>query len=401
MYGFDPSFFYKRFDSSFFHQLGEMLRKDDARSRILIYGKEDGASAQLLKGYTQLAQEVVENKEVEEGEVVGIPPNEKNFLSNNKPVLSIHGYNDPFLFYFLYDWSICLPSGPDLERSSGIFFDCLTNHSLRGVIVLVPKDPDVIQTEFSKRGFKINHRLQETLRNYATDSLYRNLLVFCNDNEKAFYYSHPKSGNNWLQYCLLHLATDRSFVAGGPKYRFVGKRRNISKLIIHTHGPDYIPSKKPHPDKDILMVIVRNYFETMISCFGSFEKAFSTLQGREPYAYFKGLSLYDQWNPDKRLLIYYEDLVENFESEMARVLAFFDEDEANLDEFMLHYEDHKASMLKRYDSSHGVKSKNQDLLWHSRDVPIEKLQEMENYIRHTYPDLWDKYLTRYSLENRD
>lgn len=145
-------------------------------------------------------------------------------------------------------------------------------------------------------------------------------------------------------------------------------------------------------------MIVRNYFESMISIHKDIQTVQKIIQKSKSY-YFDILQLYDSWNSNKRLLIYYEDLIQDFENQMKKMLSFLEIDDNNLQSFMENYENLSEQCLHAYTITFGLGSGGKDLLFHSKNIPRTQLKKIEVIIKRQFPDLWHKYLTRYAVDN--
>src|SRR5690606_19640465 len=64
--------------------------------------------------------------------------------------------------------------------------------------------------------------------------------------------------------------------------------------------------------------------------------------------YMSVLKAYDNWDHDKRLLVYFEDLMEDPEMEIERIFKFLEIDTKEADEFWDNYEQHFRCMLGIY-----------------------------------------------------
>ena len=100
---------------------------------------------------------------------------------------------------------------------------------------------------------------------------------------------------------------------------------------------------------DLLILIVRNPKESLIRHNGSkITFNFLTEQGSMtnpgmPKVYFENLMVYDSWNPNNRLLVYYEDLITKPKETLTQILLFLDESTEHLDYFMQKYTRTKKS----------------------------------------------------------
>lgn len=117
--------------------------------------------------------------------------------------------------------------------------------------------------------------------------------------------------------------------------------------------------------------------------------------------YMKNIKIYDEWDPDCRLLIYYEDLIVNPMEELTKVLQFLNEPIPIYftQEFL---EEARLKSLELYEFQHqgtgGSHSKGEDLEYHSKKIPFEALEKIDLLITTQYSDFWEKYLKRYTTK---
>lgn len=115
--------------------------------------------------------------------------------------------------------------------------------------------------------------------------------------------------------------------------------------------------------------------------------------------YAEYLATYDAWDPQNRLLIYYEDLLKSPRQTLKTVLNFFSELEENLDHFMENHEKYRHKTLHSYHQQYldtgGSMSKGDDPHFHSKHLP-EKLQKSADQLLQTkFPVLYARYLQCY------
>jgi len=194
----------------------------------------------------------------------------------------------------------------------------------------------------------------------------------------------PRCGSNFLNYCIEQI---------------------IGKRIWKHHGQSY-----PFWQKEVLptIVIVRNYKECIPRQDGSYSKydlniIKTYLQNNRPtdgdannvFDYISILKHYDTLDDDKRLMIYYEDLLTNPKEELTKVIEFFESLNIpcnDVTEFFNNFESHSNASLGEYPAT---QSRGKDLLFHSKNMDLNVKQEVDNYIKNNYEILWNRYLNRY------
>lgn len=98
-------------------------------------------------------------------------------------------------------------------------------------------------------------------------------------------------------------------------------------------------------------------------------------------------------------MIFYEDLIADYETTMKKVLTFIGESDQHLPEFISKKDFHNECIFKYYDRvfsrGGGAIGKGKNPLFHSKDVPLETLRQVDEYVKSKHPQYWEKYLKRY------
>lgn len=211
--------------------------------------------------------------------------------------------------------------------------------------------------------------------------------------------SYPKSGSNWLSYCIEYL-TDIE-VVGRDSGKFgihtvwskarlpdVPYRKDV--VIEKFHCLDVGKSTWENVNYDKLIFILRNYKE----CVYNFENTFNLLLTEErDVNYVRILKLFDSF-PRKKIVVYYEDLMTLPKEELKKICTFLNCDNEFFEEFFCNFHEHKMRSLQLYRGPGGAKS-NGELIHHSKDIDTKILQSIDKEFENKYPILFDKYLRRY------
>ncbi|MDX8430981.1 MAG: sulfotransferase domain-containing protein [Candidatus Algichlamydia australiensis] len=208
-----------------------------------------------------------------------------------------------------------------------------------------------------------------------------------------YFLTYPRCGTHWLMYCIGHFSHREC--RAGPKlisYSTAGIEHDPTlPPYRHTH----FHSQVEKSDDTLLILQVRNYKECMIRHHRSVKKALQNISEKKNY--FENLKLYDSWDPERRLLVYYEDLILHPKQTLTKVLKFLDcYDEQELEEFLFNIAAHRRKVLQFYKKYGGARSKGKDLTYHSKDVSDRELQALDDYAKKNYPNLWKKYLWMYA-----
>lgn len=232
--------------------------------------------------------------------------------------------------------------------------------------------------------------------------------------------SFPRSGTHWSLYCLSFLLeknviVDRGMAEVRP---FKGKLGTLNNGNIYAaHNAKDLWIQKDHNHKDVLVLVLRNYREAMlrdaaenvkdvVSRICSW-KAFNYLDNF-PNACFiqarnsliNNIRCYDKWDPDKRILIHLEDLIDDPRKELSKVLKFFDKEHRAdiLENFLNNIDMHKDVCLGIYGSQGGSKSKGEDHLYHTKKAGEAGARKIDKVMRESFPYYFEKYLKRYELK---
>lgn len=241
-----------------------------------------------------------------------------------------------------------------------------------------------------------------------------NISRFYTDAPKTYLLSFPGSGNTWLRYCIefltkrptLEMRTQKITKINCPIGYWLDMQTDYTKLPVwKVHYIDQMKSMGTFdPSNETLIVIVRNPKEALPRIFNLLSQRNKNKPLENPIAkelfnnsltmnYFDILNLYDSWCPDKRHLIYYEDLITQPENVLRNLLHFLQDTPDYIDEFMLCYYEHKCTSLSMYEKQEdssltkGEKTKHHALL-----MSPEERQKLDQYIAYVFPDIWQKYL---------
>ena len=212
--------------------------------------------------------------------------------------------------------------------------------------------------------------------------------------------SYPRSGNTWLRYCA-------EFLTGHPTKGHVNKldndikelnfRNNENPILIKTHYP-----KQAITNPNGLLMIVRDYKEVLIRHAGKQRNENNNVKflesqtnGSTSIDYMKGLEIYDSYAGDK-LMIYYEDLLEDTENTLMKVIDFLKcEKKDKLKEFIENIEEHKKKSIEMYDKRETSVTFGKTLNHHSSRIKEGDKVNWDNNLKTRFPELYEKYLKRY------
>jgi len=232
-----------------------------------------------------------------------------------------------------------------------------------------------------------------------------------------FLLTFPRSGTNLVS-CYIQGLTQRPIWLIDQKSSPHLANNRLSLSLDYSKTPIYRSHKGDrfeglNKSGNKLILIVRNYKECIHreSSYQSDEKF--VYRSDEEFAnfflkmepivknYIKNLATYDQWDPQNRLLIFYEDLMTSPLEQVTRILSFFGEPIPPYltGEFLQSIGD---QTLESYHSQHkktgGSHTKGKDLKFHSNQISPSVLVEIDAAMKQANPHLWETYLNRYQTD---
>ena len=230
--------------------------------------------------------------------------------------------------------------------------------------------------------------------------------------------SYPRTANTWVRYMIETVFHYPTAGPGGGFYRGVlpygnrkklfaladrefglpihSKLKNREKIFLKIHDLEAIENRnKP------LILILRNFKECIPSQLkhsqqeGNFLLTYLRMFQSEAY-YFENIRLFDERRGAK-LLIYFEDLMENPRKELERLARFVGSPTDEIEKFVDNISTHKKTLLdyyKRIGHFHpNTYGKERD--YFSREWTDHEKRLCDEEVKKTYPKLW-KYLRRYA-----
>lgn len=224
--------------------------------------------------------------------------------------------------------------------------------------------------------------------------------IINNKKDRTFLLSFPRSGNTWLRYCIEYTTQRPSFNRFNLKHNVnfpLGWSADfpidITKSPIEkVHILKELQRTQANDKTDALILIVRNPKEALIRVAGKMVLMQAVMEDTCPKnleIYFDALTIFDSWRSQKKLLVYYEDLLQNSQAVLESIVAFLNETTERLPEFLANYQVHKKKCLLIYKVS---ASGGDDLLYHSKSLSQEERKNIDHWVQKKVPALWEKYL---------
>lgn len=220
--------------------------------------------------------------------------------------------------------------------------------------------------------------------------------------------SYPRSGTHIMSIIIRNLMFRQTTITPTSYSKVSDNYLNVHSMGMYkakqnaSFNSDYVLDVK----KDYLIFLVRNYRECMLRHFDEDAgKVIEHLQddSKSHFAtkFFENLELYDNWPSNRKLLVYYEDLMLSQEKEVKRIANFLQTDEDTLNLLLESLEKQREGSLRLYIKRYGDRkegSKGLDILSHSRNIPHKHLVKMDKIAKRRARHLYAKYLKRYELK---
>jgi hypothetical protein len=242
-----------------------------------------------------------------------------------------------------------------------------------------------------------------------------------NGSEPAIYHLRaPRSGSHWFFYCVNTLFGKGIYYDGSSScYRDNSYLRNEGK-IVSAHNPYDLHLDKDSRNKDLLILLIRNYRECLIREYEDpelvkneilYQASFNPLSHDNHWVlnlrmnhYFHNLRVYDIWNPEKRIMVYYEDLLQKPQETLQKLADFLGEKnkEVEISAFIDKIDVHMENSIKIYEGpnkgyiSH---TRGRSFLYHTNKIGLIKSRELDELVYKCFPDFFNKYLSTYSLDS--
>ncbi len=189
---------------------------------------------------------------------------------------------------------------------------------------------------------------------------------------------YPRSGGNWVQYIV----------------------RTITGIELHkTH---LYQNDKRISEDDTVVFMLRNYKESITrhTDFRAIEQFKTVLTGKadtiEP-DYIYSLKFFDEFK-GKKILIYYEDLIQRPEATIQYLCGFLNKTE-NVELFAKYLKDHIAISINLLTIKGEVSTTwkhSFDINWHSKmELNKDLKADLDSFLINEHDDLRYKYLDRY------
>lgn len=219
--------------------------------------------------------------------------------------------------------------------------------------------------------------------------------------------SYPRSGNTWVRFIL-------EWFSGRPtngisnnnlsisKSRVSKPKQNklISNELKHVKGKPII--QKAHWTNQItnkngkLILLLRNPIEAILR----HNPELTNLQNHKDVVWYMDLiKLYDSWDNKRKIIIYYEDLIQEPKKTIIQIVEFMELDLHKVQNFMKSYDYFFNLSINFYDnkgSGGKSKTKGNKIIHHSSKLNEKQKKKFEVYLNKNYCKLLP-YLKKYNI----
>jgi len=246
--------------------------------------------------------------------------------------------------------------------------------------------------------------------------------------EQILFYTYPRSGSYLTCHVMSqlldknvvqidctknHTPIHKSRVLAGKLHREKWNRDIYKdRPILHTH---LAFMSELLEKKGLLIVQIRNYRECMMRQFkDSSQRALHELKNHLKFntvedslkahynrlPYLNALYLYESWDADKRLLLYYEDIMNDPKKEYRKLAQFLGLDNDEFEKRFHNYIQIQEDTYNFYNVTHGgaASRKTKDPLYHTKKMQLGEIMGFDTFFKEHFPRYWEKYLARYELK---
>lgn len=215
--------------------------------------------------------------------------------------------------------------------------------------------------------------------------------------------SYPRSGNTWVRFIL-------EWFSGQPTKGITNNEISISQSRIsnpkqnklirnelkHVKGKPLIQkvhwSNQINKKKGKLILIIRNPLEVIL-------RHTKKLDNKDIDRYMSLIKIYEEWDNKNKIILYYEDLINEPKTEIKKIIKFMELDLNKLETFMESYDYFFNLSVNHYNNKGDgdtSKTKGKILVYHSLGLQKKKITNFKNYVVKKYPNLIT-HLSKYDL----
>ena len=235
----------------------------------------------------------------------------------------------------------------------------------------------------------------------------------------VFLLSTPKSGSNWISASLSAITRkpiswlrwgDKVFdphseLRMHPSYNRLGLSLvSDTPLLYRTH---YEVDKllQVRSERNQLIFLTRNPKELLFRAFFLQNPSLTDpdVEFIDAFLnrYLQAFEVYDAWCSKNRVLIFYEDFIDQEEETLIHLLDFMGEKPTYLDDFRINKQEYMSRSLESYAQQHRHNSggfsavRGPQKIYYSINARSATLAYIDDSIKRAAPSIWEKYLKRF------
>lgn len=219
--------------------------------------------------------------------------------------------------------------------------------------------------------------------------------------------SYPRCGNSWLRFCIEVISgqptwPESKYIVGLRDYVDIKNEEYILRKDHSLYDKDNYENIAIANNSELyrklqLILLLRNYKECILRQMSPSIYEQGLFYDR--YNFMENINEFDNWPENLRLLIYYEELIQDPHNTLIKCADFLKLSHEKVDKFMENYDKYKELSLDSYENNQGDMShtRGETLIHHSNSLTAEQAHEWDEKIKEKYPNLFAKYLTRYAV----
>ncbi|MEO9476656.1 MAG: sulfotransferase domain-containing protein [Cyclobacteriaceae bacterium] len=207
--------------------------------------------------------------------------------------------------------------------------------------------------------------------------------------------SYPRSGTNWLRFIIESLTDKRT--PGQIRYS-----RSKEYAVDRAHC-----ASKNGMKYDKMILVLRDYRECMLRHLDALWLHHQNVEDflneqnviSKPSWYVDNIKAFEDF-PRQKLLLYYEDLVDNPSEYVKELGQFLGVEELKILHFLKELPKKQQESEASYNKTHGAHTagKKSKHSFHSKKLlSSEQAKNFDRYFATNYPEIWEKYLKRYTF----
>ncbi len=223
--------------------------------------------------------------------------------------------------------------------------------------------------------------------------------------EKVILTSYPGSGSHWFMYATQTFTHDvwhaptrdlnlTGYASRDTSTFFRGHTIVNGEAITNNHGRTFQFNK----EKDTLILILRNYKDVFLRKKQNFSLNEKTKKEISLFfnGYYKLIELFESWDTERKILLYYDELIDPACSFLYRIAHLIDAERDSIEKFVEQRRAHEELCKHALRTMHHFKlPSGKDTQYYTRKHSKHVLQYLDTLAEKKAPLLFHKYLHRF------